>query len=785
MLLEETIGTIQSSTGQEVTEQFDNSTHGPFILGKARSETNGALQFIKEKILVRTLFSYRECVDRGMQVCFNNDIKSTTMEGAFPAKDSAGFWLSVAVSVLKSFEHDIIPIINYGEIDTSNAERLRALMYQFHSNTVLKFFNTMATIGDISFKAFGSADLNDKESILSHYRNIDNLADTPGTRFSKNRMQNGITQNRLSYAQGTVPSMYLLPTNVVRAASKMDEGPDSPNPFRAMVGSELVENTYFGANLGKSGNRISKDAVKALEDKLDAEYVPFYIQDLRTNEIISFHAFLSSLSDSFSPNYSTTTGYGRLDKVSIYESTTRSVSCDFTLFATSKEDFDSMWFKINKLITLIYPQWTQGTPIQSSKGRFIQPFSQVIGATPVVRLRVGDVIKSNYSKFNFSRIFGIGDDKILNDGNPLNMLGHASNAIIELMMITLGSPWQLLPHNFAGDIGMFKKGFNNPVVKQILGSEAAKFLPNGFVNPATLAQTITQLKDPAINNSGIGNQLFSGGYVPGTSVLMLRANNNTGYLQFDKKNRIFTSRPIKVLILEKQIVEKTDSDKIGNFTNNNNRKRTKYKVKILDGGLLFANSSSDALGLELECDHTDLVPIPSTIFQESVGLGGIFGLSNFPQSTVETIESYVKDFLAPFGINPGAVDLGFDLMGLDSPELKFMEPDNNPFVKAYQSTQGRGLAGVLGGMTFNWYDDNFPWEVDFNARAPRACKIQLKLDVIHDIPPGIDHSGFNRAPIYNVGNIMKDISGDVYDDNGVSAASEYVQTSFIKKQKGS
>ena len=42
---------------------------------------------------------------------------------------------------------------------------------------------------------------------------------------------------------------------------------------------------------------------------------------------------------------------------------------------------------------------------------FIQPFSQVMGATPLIRLRVGDVIKSNYSKFNLARMFGIGDEK--------------------------------------------------------------------------------------------------------------------------------------------------------------------------------------------------------------------------------------------------------------------------------------------------------------------------------------------------------------------------------------
>ena len=67
---------------------------------------------------------------------------------------------------------------------------------------------------------------------------------------------------------------------------------------------------------------------------------------------------------------------------------------------------------------------------------------------------------------------------------------------------------------------------------------------------------------------------------------------------------------------------------------------------------------------------------------------------------------------------------------------------------------------MLGNLTFNWLDDSFGWETDFNSRAPIGVKIKLSLDVIHDIPPGLDHAGYNRAPLYNVGSIMEHVSGD-------------------------
>jgi hypothetical protein len=114
-----------------------------------------------------------------------------------------------------------------------------------------------------------------------------------------------------------------------------------------------------------------------------------------------------------------------------------------------------------------------------------------------------------------------------------------------------------------------------------------------------------------------------------------------------------------------------------------------------------------------------------------------------------------------------------------------MRPELNPFVKAFETTKGRGLAGVLGGITFNWLDDTFGWEVDYNARAPMGCKISFTFEVIHDLPPGLDHSGYNKAPLYNVGEIMRNVAGDVYADDGKQAEFNYrKEGGFAARVKG-
>ena len=42
-----------------------------------------------------------------------------------------------------------------------------------------------------------------------------------------------------------------------------------------------------------------------------------------------------------------------MNDVQIYKNTKRTISGKFILVATSKEDFDEMWFKVNKLIEML------------------------------------------------------------------------------------------------------------------------------------------------------------------------------------------------------------------------------------------------------------------------------------------------------------------------------------------------------------------------------------------------------------------------------------------------
>ena len=59
---------------------------------------------------------------------------------------------------------------------------------------------------------------------------------------------------------------------------------------------------------------------------------------------------------------------------------------------------------------MCYPQWSRGRKMTNGEDdKFIQPFSQIPTASPMIRVRIGDMVKSNYSKYGLMRAFGLGN----------------------------------------------------------------------------------------------------------------------------------------------------------------------------------------------------------------------------------------------------------------------------------------------------------------------------------------------------------------------------------------
>lgn len=791
---------------------------GPLLKGAYGNDFSANLSVIKAVIFDGyTRFNLSTCIDRGIEILFNeidsvdklqHFTNATALGKSYIVQDSPGYWLAIARSIIRNTNVTLSSVEDIAS-DYSNAGSAKGTMSNFfrklQESKLLGFFRMVAMIGDISLQAGMGSDSMDMATRGNGLWNVDKLADGPATRVGKSRSGNGTSLSSLAWRNNAIPSAFLFPKGLLEATLDLGTGGSGVNPLKGMLATTLHDKVYLDRTQSGNSCRIPGDVVERLENNLDAEYVPFYFHDLRTNEIIAFHAFLSSLTDSFQPNYNSVGGYGRMDDVKIYKNTTRSIGLSFVIAATSQADFDEMWFKVNKLVTLVYPQWSEGTEVFNAADpnmKFKQPFSQVLRSSPMIRLRVGDVVKTNYSKFNLARLFGVGTGatglKGADDGNVAGesfdmgsiiggMLPGLRDIQIELFYMLFGSPLQYLGFDVLSGAQdrairglasqLLVNGFSNPVLKDFVGNrmrdpDSATIRPPRN-NTLASATGLDKLNDGL---GGIGDAPRFG-YKEG-AVVFIKPNAGGSYVSSgDTVTPLRISRPLRAVIkgrLEEDSplrgisnpheqpgnISKAGGTHAAGFIKSG---KTYYEIAFTDlaAPTALAGGLVDALrgkGSKYLVSHDDLVLDPNYLFN----------LFMLPVLSVAGAIDAVADAIT----NEAAVATGVPGDTLDfstTDTAKFMSSYSNPVVKAFNSNRGRGLAGVLTRLNFKMIDQSTTWETDWNSRAPKFLKVDVGFAPIHDIAPGMDHEGFNRAPVYNVGKVMEYISGDPYDDNGLSS----------------
>ena len=109
---------------------------------------------------------------------------------------------------------------------------------------------------------------------------------------------------------------------------------------------------------------------------------------------------------------------------------------------------------------------------------------------------------------------------------------------------------------------------------------------------------------------------------------------------------------------------------------------------------------------------------------------------------------------------------------LDAAELRqdanvtqnFFKQENNAIVRSFQSTRGRGLAGFITTLSFDYSEST--WSIDEGNRAPKSVSVTMAFSPVHDLPMGLDADGRLRALSHPVGAFANKQGGfgDVYSD---------------------
>ena len=638
--------------------------------------SEGPFQYVQKLLgLPFTANPYKKAVKAGINAYFGIDDSGGLLGAVASAFSSPlskpdtylspGYKIVICRSVIRSIVTIVEAISNIKGANTvSTMKNILSLVETIRKSKLISTIKIFANLGDQLLNDKGGQTLvNSMSNEPARKSTIDMKDDNLlGSSTTKSRLSQGNVL-KLAWASNRTHSLYLLPNNVAALQPIMRDLGSFQNGY---LGKEEYSMTKYhfareGERIPYDDNSINAESVEMMESLIDStDHVPLYFHDIRTNEIISFHAFLDNFSDSFSPSYDSVDGFGRVEPVKIYKGTTRKIDISFHIISTSRKDFDEMWIKINKLVTLVYPQYTEGRRLVQENYTFTQPFSQMIGASPLIRLRLGNLVSTNYSRFALARLFGatFEDSKFNGKQFSATSTEDTYKKVAEEIEFRIDNPeWP------------------GKVTSWVLLGGVASLAPN----------------KPSI--PGVSPEWIIDDYSKYLKIKITGTDNNGN------------------VIISPEI-PKADFLKYQGVTSESQQKRLIEYLK----------------------DKFD-------------------DLSKNPKTCVTLAQySVSKKQLRISGESYNQIYNSFSNSGEFVKELgNFLDPEKNALVKSFKSTAGKGLAGFIDSLQFDWGGTSARWEIDPDARAPQTCKVSLSFTPVHDISPGLDSHGYNRAPVYPIG----------------------------------
>ena len=494
--------------------------------------------------------------------------------------------------------------------------------------------------------------------------------------------------------------------------------------------------------------KIGTGLRESIEEMLDTYYVPFYFHDLRTNEIIPLPVFVDSISDSFTPKWSEVEGFGRGDPVQIYGGTTRKIGFSFYMVATNEEDYSALYYAINRLVAMVYPQWGEGEKLTNSAGQsFTMPYSSVPAASPLVRIRLGELFASNRAPENVRRLFGANE--------PHFRPGREGDPEAEILPSSLGDPG--LPASL-DDVP------NKAALEAVLARRNDK--TDATVAPVLIAATqIFALGSEAtiMNFAGCDFQ-GNGGVVnlDGEPMLLPAGMDFScakGRYQWAQWNGV----SYKILKGRKYRAADGEAWQILNYYVDGDKKARESQGGYLKSTMYYFCQPISAPASDV---FTDL---------QSDALDNSTGTNPIGEVGIMIPIDKVMDIGVP-AVVPSPIPLPFP-----DPEPEIITDQeffaNNMLIDAMEESGGRGLAGAITSLDFAWNDA--PWETDAGlGRAPKYVKVTLSFSPIHDEPLGLTADGSLRSAAYPVGKTIEALMGERY---GLPGRPTRKETSFIAR----
>jgi hypothetical protein len=701
---------------------------------------------------------------------------------------SAGYYIVVCRAAIRDIEQITRATENTNFKDLVGAiEGVFVVLEAFTTSTMFRFLCTMAKLGDVSLMSggvWGKQPLSFAPTDIlpeAMYPSLANL-------HMKSRTYTVPSQPETDYGQamrlGNLPSRFIMTKqtlNFIGENTTVIGYPTARAGFVANSGPGTEENPDFGTKPGRmpkfrtvneaeafvgGKNKIAASEAQFIEESLEATMMPFYFKDLRTNEIIALQAYVEGISDSYSPKWNATRGFGRTDPVQVYESTERKIGLSFWIVAYDEQDHDEMFFIVNKLVAMVYPQWSRGTQRQTGDGsvKFIQPFSQVPTASPLVRMRLGDLFRSNYTPRGLKKQFGYGTPSF--EMKVTDPDGTADKSYQEVQGVK--------DTNFAlaeSDYAIMQLAQAQPPEPFDLAQQAvlSNLDPTGMlsVTPSTgypqgCTVTLSPGKYPFVESVGIDPTKPKSMFGFKRKLARYKSKSSLqckviGYLVL----------PVGAALTQGKGEDEGKSEAAGKTKTHPEKYKVRYVVEPTE-------TAKAASGEEPIYDYEKY--------------GGIMVPHDAltPKGWKEMVDS--KFATAPTAMEAAAIAAGF-AEPAPPPEYStaeeaaaFFAKENNAVARSFNAGGGLGIAVAITQLDFDWSNgETITWGTDVGKKAPQMVKVTMGFAPIHDLPLGLDADGGLAAPAYNTGNIVQSMFGiDPWSTGAVAGAKRLWQEAWGK-----
>jgi len=224
----------------------------PGQLGQAkRFSAESKTQVFERLVMPVTRFPYTDCLNMGLQLLFGTDKmeldETKSVSEAQTVNEAPGFWFAIGKSMLQKFAAASSSLTSNLESFTSDPiNSSTAILADVTRSGIVGLINTIVQIGDIALFSTGGSSLSAAVGGGVRPFNVDILEEGPQTRISKSRVNTkGQTSAALAWRGMSMPSLYLLPRNVIKSVIDSNTLNIGPNPVKAHTTTSLLQKSYI------------------------------------------------------------------------------------------------------------------------------------------------------------------------------------------------------------------------------------------------------------------------------------------------------------------------------------------------------------------------------------------------------------------------------------------------------------------------------------------------------------------------------------------------------------